>query len=110
MKLDKLPPETRQKKAVQTGLRAVFSQAIRRKANEKARLRFLASGLKVEAAGIAPEVGIPQVCTAHDSCVEHQCQWLHYVCRDAALRELVTNWHRLSPSVRTTILGLTRGS
>jgi len=63
----------------------------------------------VEAAGIAPEVGFPQVTTLHNSCVEHGCQWLQYVCKDAALRELVTNWHRLSPSVRTAIMDLVRG-
>jgi hypothetical protein len=44
-----------------------------------------ASG-KMEDAGIAPEFGVPQVTTLHNSCVEHGCQWLQYVCKDAALR------------------------
>ena len=26
-------------------------------------------------------------------CVEQGCQWLRYVCTEAALRELVANWH-----------------
>jgi hypothetical protein len=29
---------------------------------------------------------------------------LYYVCNDAALRELVANWHHMMPSVRTYIL------
>src|SRR5271166_1447930 len=39
----------------------------------------------MEAAGIAPASLTPQVVLLHDTCVEHGCQWLHYVCRDAAL-------------------------
>ena len=63
----------------------------------------------MEAAGIAPASRIPQVVILHNTCVDHGCQWLQYVCNDAALRELVTNWYRLSPSVRTAIMDLVRG-
>jgi len=62
----------------------------------------------MEAAGIAPASQIPQVVSQQDSCVEHGCQWLHYLCADAALQELVVNWHRLTPSVRTAIMDLAR--
>ncbi len=65
--------------------------------------------MKVEAAGIAPASHIPQVVSPHTTCVEHGCQWLHHVCTDAALQELVANWHRLSPSVRTAIMARLRG-
>jgi hypothetical protein len=64
--------------------------------------------MEMEAAGIAPAAQIPQVVSQQDSCVEHGCQWLHYVCTDAALQELVVNWHRLTPSARTAIMDLAR--
>jgi hypothetical protein len=63
----------------------------------------------MEAAGIAPASQIPQVVSLHDCCVEHGCQWLHYVCTDTALRELVANWQRLTPDVKPSIMQLVRG-
>jgi hypothetical protein len=63
----------------------------------------------VEAAGIAPASQIPQVVSPHDTCVECGYQCLHYVCTDAALRELVANWHRLTPPVMDAIVALLRG-
>jgi hypothetical protein len=62
----------------------------------------------VEAAGIAPATQIPQVIRPHIIFVEEGCEWLHYVCTGAALRELVANWHCLSPSVKAAILDLAR--
>jgi hypothetical protein len=62
----------------------------------------------VEAAGIAPATEIPQAVSHHITWVEEGWQWLHYVCTDAALRELVANWHCLSPSVKAAILDLAR--
>ena len=64
---------------------------------------------EMEAAGIAPASQIPQVVSPHDTCVNEGCQWSHYVCTDAALLDLVANWHRLTPSVRTAILDLAQG-
>jgi hypothetical protein len=64
--------------------------------------------MQMEAAGIAPASQIPQVISLHETCVQHGCQWLQYVCTEAALRELVANWHRLTPSVRAAILDLAR--
>ena len=63
---------------------------------------------KVEAAGIAPASPFPQVISPHDTCVDHGRRWLHDVCNDAALRELVANWHRLTPSVKEAIMDLLR--
>jgi hypothetical protein len=34
---------------------------------------------------------------------------LHYACTDAALRELVANWQRLTPSVKDAIIVLLSG-
>ena len=67
-------------------------------------------GQKVEAAGIAPASPIPQVVSPNDTCVEGGCQWLHNVCTDAALRELVAVWHGLTPEVKEKIAGLARSS
>src|ERR1700722_13093538 len=57
----------------------------------------------MEAAGIAPASQIPQVVLEHDTCVEQGCAWLHYVCTEEALQQLVANWHRLTPSLRAAI-------
>jgi len=76
------------------------------KCMKKPGLRFRKPAQKVEAAGIAPASRIPQVVRPHTTCVEHGCQWLHYVCTDAALQELVANWHRLTPSVREKVMAL----
>src|SRR5436305_7521573 len=54
MKLDSSPPQTRQKMGIWSQFRGAVSQPLRPKPNEKAHLRFLVSGLNVEAAGIAP--------------------------------------------------------
>jgi len=62
----------------------------------------------VEAAGIAPASRNTQIVLQHDVCVEQGCQWLHYVCIEAALQELLANWHRLTPAVRTAIMALLR--
>src|SRR5262249_18285017 len=62
----------------------------------------------MQAAEIAPANAIPQVVSTHDNCVEHGCQWLRYGCADAALPELVANWHRLSPSVGAAIMKTSR--
>ncbi len=61
-------------------------------------------------AGIAPASLTPQVVLLHETCVEHGCQWLHYVCRDAALRELVAGWHLLTLTVREEIMEVVRGA
>ncbi len=60
----------------------------------------------MEAAGIAPASYIPQVVPLHSISVGRGCQWLHYVCTGATLRELVANWHRLTPDVRAAIMEL----
>ena len=62
----------------------------------------------MEAAGIAPASQIPQVVSQQNTCVEQGCQWLHFVCTDAALRELVTNWHLLTPAAVEKIMDLAR--
>jgi len=64
----------------------------------------------IGAAGIAPASPIPQVVSRHDFCVEQGCEWLHYVCTEAALQELVAAWHGLAPEVREKIVGLARSS
>ena len=58
----------------------------------------------VEAAGIAPASQIPQVVSLHDTCVEQGCQWLHYVCTEEALSELVAAWHGMAPEDRDAIV------
>jgi hypothetical protein len=63
----------------------------------------------MEEAGIAPATQIPQVVSPHDACVEHGCQWLHYVCTEEALQELVAKWHGLTPEIRAAIARLVRG-
>ena len=62
----------------------------------------------MEAAGIAPASQFTQVVLQYDSCVERGCQWLHYVCTEEALSELVAAWHRLTPEVREKIRELVR--
>jgi hypothetical protein len=51
----------------------------------------------------------PQIILPHDTCVEQGCEWLHYVCTEAALREVVAAWHRLTPDVREKIIEVARG-
>jgi len=80
----------------------------RRNFNKNSHLRRIASGYSVEAAGIAPASRITQIVSQHDVCVEHGCRWLQYVCTEAALQELLANWHRLTPPVRTAIMALLR--
>jgi hypothetical protein len=63
----------------------------------------------MEAAGIAPASQIPQVVSPHDTCDEWGCQWLHYVCTEEALQELVAAWHGMAPEVREKIMELVRG-
>ena len=63
----------------------------------------------MEAAGIAPVSQIPQVVSLDDTCVEQGCQWLHYVCIEEALSELVAAWHGLAPEVRDAIVRIARG-
>jgi hypothetical protein len=64
----------------------------------------------MEAAGIATADAVPQVVSPHATCVEHACQWLRYGCADAARQELVADWHRLTPKVRSAIMELVRSS
>jgi hypothetical protein len=63
----------------------------------------------MEAAGIARASQIPQVVSLDDTCVEQGCQWLHYVCIEEALSELVAAWHGLAPEVRDAIVRIARG-
>jgi hypothetical protein len=60
-------------------------------------------------AGIAPATQIRHSVSPESACVEQGCRWLHYVCTDAALQELVANWDRLVPPVKIAILDLARG-
>ena len=46
-----------------------------------------------------PRAGFRECISVHATCVDHGCQWLHNVCIEEALRELVANWHRL-PAIR----------
>jgi hypothetical protein len=61
------------------------------------------------AAGIAPASLIPQVVFPDATCVEQGCQWLHYVCTEESLTELVAAWHGLAPEVRDAIVRIARG-
>jgi hypothetical protein len=63
----------------------------------------------MEAAGIAPASQIPLVVSLYATCVEQGCQWLHYVCSEEALSELVAAWHSLAPEVRDAIVRIARG-
>jgi Mg2+ and Co2+ transporter CorA len=63
-----------------------------------------------QAAGIASASQIPRVVSPHDTCVEQGCQWLHYVCTEEALSEIVAAWHGLAPEVREEITELVRTS
>jgi hypothetical protein len=63
----------------------------------------------MEAAGIAPASLIQQVVSLHDTCVEQGYRWLHYVCTDEALSELVAAWQGLAPEVRDAIVRIARG-
>ena len=65
---------------------------------------------KVQVAGIAPASLIPQVVLQYDTCVEQGCQWLHNVCTEEALSELVAAWHGLASEVREKIMELVRTS
>ena len=63
---------------------------------------------EVEAAGIAPASRIPQVVSPHTTCVEQGCRWLHTICTEEALSELVAAWHGLAPEVIEAIMELAR--
>ena len=65
---------------------------------------------KVEVAGIALAFQIPQVVSPHATYDEQGCQWLHYVCPEVSLSELVAAWHGLAPEVREKIRELVRTS
>jgi hypothetical protein len=98
----------------------VFALAQHRHAKWRVRIRVdreqardatpRAIGACNDAAGIAPASHIPQVASPHDTCVEQGCQWLHYVCTEEALQELVVAWRGLAPEVREKIVGLARSS
>jgi hypothetical protein len=63
---------------------------------------------EIEAARIAPASQNPQVLSPYGTCVEQGCQWLHYVCTEETLLELVAAWHGLAPEVREKIMELVR--
>jgi len=75
-----------------------------RKTNDEVRLRNATRGLSVEAAGIAPASHATQV-HRRKSLAKHAPLGLSELCRDdAALPEIVANWHRLTPEVRAAML------
>ena len=79
---------------------------------ENLRLQHEVNALRRDAelatAGIARESLFPQGACTETVCGEHREWCLHTVCTDLALGEIVASWHRLSPSVRETILRLAR--
>ena len=64
---------------------------------------------KMAAAGIALPSLISQIDIQQSHYVEPPRPCLHVACTAFGLRELVANWHLLSPDAKETILGIARG-